>query len=67
MRKEAIDEDIKNLRCCGNCDYCDYYLTNDCPMREDPDSTSIYSGLEFDEVCDNWAFDGITYEERRIE
>jgi hypothetical protein len=67
MHEEAINEYIKNLRCCGN---CGHYLTHDCPMREEidcyPDSTPIYSDPDSCEVCDNWTYDGRTSKERMI-
>jgi hypothetical protein len=57
MHKEAIDEYIKNLRCCGN---CKYYQEIECPM-------AVFPVLLFpkpDEVCDNWTFDGRTHADR---
>jgi hypothetical protein len=62
MHEEAIDEYVKNLRCCGN---CGYYLTPDCPMHEEiPDSASVYSDPNSCEVCDNWTFDRRTAKDR---
>lgn len=54
MHEEAIDEYVKNLRCCGN---CRYYFTLECP---------VHSDIDPDRICDDWTFDGGTFEKRKI-
>jgi hypothetical protein len=54
MHEEAVDEYIRNLKCCGN---CKYYFTLDCP---------IHSDIDPNRICDNWTFDEMTHNYRLV-
>ncbi len=51
---ETINMAINSLKCCGNCKHSDMegnIDNNNCPKCPD-------------KVCDNWEYDGLTFEER---
>ena len=56
MERNEMLEQLRNLRCCGNCTFCYSALT--CAKTLDPTFADVY--------CDLWCYDGQTTEDRRI-